>query len=165
MCILIKLHAQKKANNVEKYWNLPDSKFIRPSLSLTADRFFNNDFDKPHEVYPQKKAARRTQDVDHRRPSLTLFLKLNWLPFYERFKYFRWLTVYKALIDQAPQYVSEMLKQFSSVHNKNTRGSKNVSLVIPKIKSNSGKRIFNLMASTDGNSLDEISNALLDCRS
>jgi len=74
----------------------------------------------------QKQAAWLILDADHRHPSLPLFRKLNWLPFNERVKYLRYLTVYKCLNNQALEYITNMLKLFNKDHSRNTRGAKNL---------------------------------------
>jgi len=57
-------------------------------------------------LWLQIQAARLILDADHRHPSLPFFKKLNWLPFNERVKYLRCLTVYKCLNNQAPEYIT-----------------------------------------------------------
>ena len=54
----------------------------------------------------QKRAASLILNTDSKHPSLPLFLKLMWLPIYERIKYFRCITVYKALSGLTPPYVT-----------------------------------------------------------
>ena len=50
----------------------------------------------------QKRAARLLLDTSYKHPSLPLFLKLGWLPIHERIKYFRCLTVFRALTNLTP---------------------------------------------------------------
>ena len=97
----------------------------------------------------QKRAATLILDADKRAPSLSLFLKLRWLPIQDRIKYFRCLLVHKSLHGLAPSYVSDLMLPFSHVHNRYTRSAVNNSLKLPKVNNNSGKRTFAFMAATD----------------
>ena len=102
----------------------------------------------------QKRAARLILDADYKAPSLPLFIKLNWLPIYERIKYFRCLTVFKTLDNLAPSYLQDLVTPFNTVHNFNTRGSGDNMLQLPKVSSESGRRTFKFLAASDWNSLD-----------
>ena len=108
----------------------------------------------------QKRAARLILDTDRKAHSLPLFLQLGWLPIGERIKYFRCLMVFKSLKNLCPGYMKNLLTPFKNVHFQNTRGSTNNNLVLPRVNTNSGKRSFSFLASSDWNSLDvDIRNA------
>jgi len=101
----------------------------------------------------QKRAARLILDRGSKEPSLPLFMELGWLPIHERIKYFRAITVFKALNDLAPEYIKDLIKPFHKIHNKNTRGASN-NLQLPLINSKSGQRRFAFMASQEWNDLE-----------
>ena len=101
----------------------------------------------------QKCAARLIQDAYYKAPSLPLFIKLNWLPIYERIKYFRCLTVFKTLDNLAPSFLQDLVTPFNTVHNFKTRGSGDNLLQLPKVSSESGRRTFKFLAASDWNSL------------
>ena len=108
----------------------------------------------------QKRAARLILDVDSKAPSLPLFVQLGWLPIYDRIKYFRAVTVYKALHNLAPSYISNLIRPINLVHSFKTRGSVKDSLQLPKVTSKSGQRMFAFLASSEWNTLDpDIRNA------
>ena len=93
-------------------------------------------------------------DADDKAPSLPLFLQPGWLPIYDRIKYFRAITVYKALNILAPSYISSLISLFNRVHSFKTRGSVKESLHLPKVTSKSGQRMFAFLASSEWNTLD-----------
>ena len=99
--------------------------------------------DRIHRI--QKRAARLILDADYKAPSLPLFIKLNWLPIYERIKYFHCL---------APSYLQDLVTPFNTVHNFDTRGSGDNLLQLPKVTSESGGCTFKILAASDWNSLD-----------
>ncbi|CAB3980232.1 Hypothetical predicted protein [Paramuricea clavata] len=97
----------------------------------------------------QKRAARLILDLDHKAPSLPLFLELGWLPVHERIRYLRASTVYKALNNLSPSYITSLLLPFSKVRNVNTRGSTNNNLKLPEVNTNAGKRTFAFLAANE----------------
>ena len=102
----------------------------------------------------QKRAARLILGADGKAPSLPLFLQLGWLPIHDRIKYFRAVTVYKALHNLAPSYISSLIRPFNRVHSFKTRGSVKDSLQLPIVTSKSGQRMFAFLASSKWNTLD-----------
>ena len=78
-----------------------------------------------------------------------LFLQLDWLPISDRIKYLRAITVYKALHNLAPLYISSLIRPFNRVHSFKTRGSVKDSLQLAKVTSKSGQRTFAFLASSE----------------
>ena len=89
----------------------------------------------------QKRAARIITDSPWDAPSKPLFDALGITPFPERVKKSKAKLMFKALNNLAPDYVTSKFKKFKQVHNICTRNS-NHNLVLPKVKSNFGKRTF-----------------------
>ena len=75
----------------------------------------------------QKKAARVILNEDLGTPSVELFRRLKWLPFYENAKISKCILAYKKVHGQVPTYISNMLKSTSEGHTRRTRCSKNQS--------------------------------------
>merc|ERR1712030_201650 len=101
----------------------------------------------------QKKTARLILNQDYKAPSLPLFLQLGWLPFHERVKFLRALTVYKALNNLTPTYITNLIKPFNSVHKLNTRGADQKIVKIPMVTTNAGMRTFAFIGAKEWNSL------------
>ena len=100
----------------------------------------------------QKKAARLILDRESKAPSLPLFQELGWLPIHDRIKFVRAAIVFKALNGLLPSYISDLILPFNKVHNINTLGSTR-NLKLPKANTNSGKRTFAFLASSEWNSV------------
>ena len=101
----------------------------------------------------QKKTARLILNQDYKAPSLPLFLQLGWLPFHERVKFLRGVTVYKALNNLTPTYITNLIKPFNSVHKLNTRGADQKIVKIPMVTTNAGMRTFAFIGAKEWNSL------------
>ena len=71
----------------------------------------------------QKRAASVVLDEDLRIPSVKLFNRLKWLPFYEDAKIAKCVLAYKKVYGQVPTYISSMLKSNSEGHTRRTRYS------------------------------------------
>jgi len=102
----------------------------------------------------QKKAARLILDRESKAPSLPLFQELGWLPIHDRNKFVRATIVFKALNGLSPSYLYDLILPFNKVHNINTRGSTR-NLKLPKANTNSGKRTFAFLASSEWNLLPD----------
>ena len=63
----------------------------------------------------QKRAARIILHADFTTPSPLLFKELGWLSVSDRFKYNKATMIYKALNNQTPEYISNLLKPMSEV--------------------------------------------------
>ena len=80
----------------------------------------------------QKRAARVILNVhDYNTPSADMFKTLNWMPLPDRIKYRKACMVYKSLNDLAPKYMSDMFKNVSDCHNRDTRSSVRNDLSLP----------------------------------
>jgi hypothetical protein len=79
----------------------------------------------------QKRAARVILSTKIDAPSVNLFNKLNWIPFYELNKINCCSLVFKRLQGTLPDYINEHLTVNSQIHSRNTRHSK-FNLVCPK---------------------------------
>ena len=71
----------------------------------------------------QKRAARVILNTDTTTPSVSLFNRLKWLPFYEDAKLTTCTIAYKKVRGELPSYLKELLRLNSSVHGRNTRYS------------------------------------------
>lgn len=101
----------------------------------------------------QKRAARVILNADLLAPSVTLFNRLKWLPFYEDAKITRCSIAYKRLRGDLPSYLTDSLRLNSNLHRRNTRYS-NYNLVCPLYKRQTeGGRTFGVLTSKLWNSL------------
>lgn len=106
----------------------------------------------------QKRAARVILNTDYKTPSVQLFNKLKWLPFYEEAKLAKCCLAYKRINNQVPIYIKDMLMLNSERHTRNTRYG-NINLVSPKfIRKTEGGRTFTVTTCQAWNALS------LDCR-
>src|SRR5215469_17189035 len=85
---------------------------------------------------------------DHITPALH---KLQWLPIHQRVKFKICLLTYKSLYNEAPTYLSELLKSYTPT--RNLRSSDASRLSVPFMKSCSGRRAFSYAAPSLWNSL------------
>jgi len=102
----------------------------------------------------QKRAARTILMKPNLTPSLPLFNSLKWLTFENRYKYHTGVLVFKALNNQAPTYISDVLKTVSS-HNYHLRSTTRGDIIskakVPNTKnvlnsfSNKGKELWNCL--------------------
>jgi len=63
-------------------------------------------------------------------------------------------TVFKSLNGLPPSYITDLILPFSKVHNIDTRGARR-NLKLPKANTNSGKRTFAFLASSELNLLPD----------
>ena len=75
-----------------------------------------------------------------------MFKELGWLSVSDRLKYNKDTMIYKALNNQTPEYISNLLKPMSKAHGLNFRSSENGSF------SCSASRLWNTLAATVKNS-------------
>ena len=102
----------------------------------------------------QKKAARVILDRESRAPSLPLFLEIGWILIHDRIKFMRATIVLKALTDLSPRYITYLILPFRKVHNIDTHvARKNLKLL--KANTNSSKRTFAFLASSEWNLLSD----------
>ena len=82
----------------------------------------------------QKRAARITLNADRETPSVSLFSRLNWSPFYKESAIKRNTLVFKKINNYTvPEFIHTMLIRNSNCHNRVTHHS-NLNLVTPKYK-------------------------------
>ena len=91
--------------------------------------------------------------TDTMTPSVPLFNRLKWLPFYEEAKVTRCAFAYKRVRGDLPSYLKELLKLNGSLHGRNTRYS-NYNLLCPSYKRQTeGGRTFAVQTCQTWNSL------------
>ena len=101
----------------------------------------------------QKRAARVILDADPRAPSVDLFNKLKWIPFYEEAEIAKYTIAYKRTNFVVPSYLMNMLRLNSEQHSRSTRFC-NLNFVCPKYKRKTeGGRTFSVSTSKLWNSL------------
>ena len=101
----------------------------------------------------QKRAARIILKCNMYTPSNEMFKKLNWMPFHKRVQYHTCILTYKSLNGMAPSYMSDLLKNVSSVHSRNLRSVSNNTLHIPRSKTKKHESSFSVLAPRLWNSL------------
>ena len=103
----------------------------------------------------QKRAARIILHADFTTSSSLMFEELGWLSVFDRLKYNKAIMTYKALNNQTPEYISDLLKPMSEVHSLNLRSSENGSLFVPRSKSSLCDGSFSCSAPRLWNSLPQ----------
>jgi len=79
----------------------------------------------------QKRATRVISDADSQTPSVKLFSRLQWLPFYEESKIGKCCVAYKRINREVPLYTEGSLILNSQQHNRATRYS-NTTFICPR---------------------------------
>ena len=83
----------------------------------------------------QKRAARLILKADFNTPSRVMFNTLNWMSFRDRVEYHTCVTVYKALNNQTPVYITDLLSKVSNNHTQQLRSQSQNLLHIPRSRS------------------------------
>ena len=100
----------------------------------------------------QKRAARVISYADRMTPSVALFNKLGWIPFYEQHKIDKCIIMYKRINGYLPNYLNEHLILNNKRHSRNTRYS-SINAVCPKYRGETeGGRSFAVSATRLWNS-------------
>lgn len=101
----------------------------------------------------QKRAARIILDAERTTPSVTLFNKLDWVPFYTEVYINRCALAYKRVNGLTPYYLNLLLKTNADIHSRNNRFS-NLNLLCPTFKKTTeGGRTFSVRTIKDWNAL------------
>ena len=97
---------------------------IRPVMSYANVVWANCDKESVYRVLRlQKRAARVISYADRMTPSVALFNKLGWIPFYEQHKIDKCLIMYKRINGYLPNYLNEHLILNNERHSRDTRYS------------------------------------------
>lgn len=80
----------------------------------------------------QKRAARIILKADFMTPSADMFKTLDWMPVNSRLIYNKAVFIYKALNDQTPAYISNLLKPTTETCTRTLRSSETCSLIVPR---------------------------------
>ena len=101
----------------------------------------------------QKRAARIILAAQRTSRTVTLFNKLNWIPFYKEAYINRCALAYKRINRTLPEYMNTSLRKNSDVHSRSTRNC-NLNLLCPSHRNASeGGRTFAVRTIKDWNSL------------
>ena len=92
----------------------------------------------------QKRAARIILHADFTTPSAFMFKELGWLSVADRLTHNKATLIYKALNNQTPEYISDLLKPMSEAHTRNLRSTENGSLFVPRSRTSLHKGSFML---------------------
>ena len=127
---------------------------IRHVMSYANVVWANCDKESVHWVLRlQKRAARVISYADRTTPSVALFNKLGWIPFYEQHKIDKCIIMYKRINGRLPNYLNEHLILNNKRHSRNTRYS-SINAVCPKYKRESERgRSFAVSATRLWNSI------------
>ena len=130
------------------------NRIIRPVMSYANVVWANCDKESVHRVLRlQKRAARVISYADRMTPSVTLFNKLGWIPFYEQHKIDKCLIMYKRINGHLPNYLNEHLILNNERHSRNTRYS-SINAVCPKyVRETESRRSFAVSATRLWNSI------------
>ena len=109
-------------------------------------------------IKQDKKMARVIVGADVRTPTHDVLNRLHWVHIEDRWKFHKCKMVYHALSEQSPLYLSDMFVHVRShsLHNHRTRSAANMGLIIPKSRTQMGKRRFSHEAAAYWNQLPNI---------
>ena len=106
-----------------------------------------------HLLRLQKRAARIILDAGPWSPSVPLFNRLKWLPFYQECEIAKCSLAFKRINNEVPQYISERLTLNSESHSRTTRYC-NLNFICPRFKRKTeGGSTFRVTTTTLWNSL------------
>ena len=101
----------------------------------------------------QKRAARIILDAGPWSPSVPLFNRLKWLPYYQECEIAKCSLVFKRINNEVPQYISERLTLNSERHSRTTRYC-NLNFICPRFnRKTEGGSTFSVTTTTLWNSL------------
>ena len=105
----------------------------------------------------QKRAARIILGAEYMTRMVTMFNKLNWIPYYNEAYISRCGIAFKRINDNTqPNYITEILGTNSDVHTRNTRYC-NLNFICPHYnKASDGGRTFTVRTIKNWNNLDII---------
>ena len=103
----------------------------------------------------QKRAARIILHADFTTPSAFMFKELGWLSVADRLTHNKATLIYKALNNQTPEYISDLLKPMSEANTRNLRSTENGSLFVPRSRTSLHKGSFSCSAPRLWNSLPQ----------
>lgn len=154
MITLISCYAKKLAKRIGP------SRSIRHYLSVSERKQFFNAIIKPVFMYGgliwsltsqdnlrgifrlQKRAARVILNAKIReKTTVTLFEKLNWMPFYDDFKINKGSVIYKCVNELSLDYLSCKFRRISRLSSRTSRYG-NITLVSPKCNRNERRENF-----------------------
>ena len=101
----------------------------------------------------QKRAARIILKTGFDTSSSEMFTDLGWLTIKNRYSYNKAVLTYKALNKLTPEYISDLLKPVSKVHNRNLRPASNGSLAVPRSSTSFFDRSYSATAPRLWNSM------------
>ena len=93
----------------------------------------------------------------------TLFLELGWLPIHDIIKLMHATIVFKVLNGLSPSYITDFTLSFFKLHNIDRRGNRR-NLKLPKANTNSDKRTFAFLTSSEWNLLLELGDPRQLCK-
>ena len=127
---------------------------IRPVMSYANVVWAKCDKESVYRVLRlQKRAARVISYTDRTTPSVALFNKQGWIPFYEQHRRDKCIIMYKRINGYLPNYITEHLILNNKRHSRNTRYS-SINAVCPKYrKETEGGRSFAVSATRLWNSI------------
>ena len=126
---------------------------IRPVMSYANVVWANCEESVYRVLRLQKRAAHVISYTYRTRPSVALFNKLGWIPFYDQHKMDKCITMYKRINGYLPNYLNEHLILNNKRHSRDTRYS-SINAVCPKYrKETEGGRSFAVSATRLWNSI------------
>ena len=104
----------------------------------------------------QKRAARIILKADFMTPSADMFNRLDWMPVNNRIKYNKAVFTYKALNDQTPSYITDLLKPTAETCSRRLRSSETNCLTVPRSRTALCDGSFSCSAPKLWNSLPDL---------
>ena len=101
----------------------------------------------------QKRAARFTLHTDFSTSSAAMFQDLGWQPITKRLAYNKAVMTYKAIHNQIPQYITNLLKPISETHSRSLRSSVNGTLAVHRSRTSFCDKSFSISTPRLWNSL------------
>ena len=150
IAVLRKIRAYLPLNQRLQHYNA----IIRPVMSYASTIWGTSNMILLNRILKlQKRAARTIMFADRQAPSVALFNKLSWIPFYEQCKIDKCAIFYKRIHNNLPSYLGDCIILNNVRNSRNTRYA-NFNAICPRYKRETeGGRTFLVTATRQWNNI------------
>ena len=107
-----------------------------------------------------KQMARITLQTKISTSSTKMFSKLKWTSLEKRWQFHKCKLMFDILNGNSPSYLLELFTQSANTHRYSTRSSNNRGLIMPKVKTENGRKAFSFVGTFLWNNLPHKQNTL-----
>ena len=144
---------------VRKYLTIDSAKLLANSLILPYYDYCSvswstcNKRTKDILIKQHKQMARIVLKINTLIPTSEMFSTLRWIDMEKRWEFNKSKLMYDVMNNSAPSYLYDMFTLSANTHRYSTRSADNLGVIIPRIKTECGKRAFSVDGDLQWNSL------------